>query len=426
MNPKLRFRDINGSDFPDWREKATKNLYKKIRNAFVGTATPYYVKQGYFYLESNNVKNGKINRINEVFINDFFYQKQKDNWLHTGDIVMVQSGHVGHTAVIPESLNNTAAHALIIIANPYGDTNSEYINYYFQTNGAKKGIENITKGNTIKHILASEVKQFYVSIPTTPEQERIASLFIDIDKKIASQSILIEKLKNTKDAMFVKMFPKEDSVNPTLRFKKEDGSDYADWRKEKLSKIASPKARIGWQGMRQSEFMDFGKYYLITGTDFDNGSINFDTCCYVEKYRYDQDKNIQVHNGDILVTKDGTLGKVAYVSKMDKPATLNAGVFVLNNLDEKMDSLFLYHYLAAPFLMEYANEQATGGTIKHLNQKVLVSFEVPIPEKEEQIKIGKCLSILDKEIEINQQKYNKLCDVKKALLSKLFPTKEEE
>ena len=111
---------------------------------------------------------------------------------------------------------------------------------------------------------------------------------------------------------------------------------------------------------------------------------------------------------------------------MDKPATLNAGAFVLNNLDEKMDSLFLYHYLAAPFLMEYANQQATGGTIKHLNQKVLVSFEIPIPDKEEQIKIGKCLSDLDKEIEINQQKYEKLCDVKKALLSKLFPTKEDE
>lgn len=265
-----------------------------------------------------------------------------------------------------------------------------------------------------------------VFIPDIEEQSKIAALLSDIDKKIESQAALVEKLKNTKDAMFVKMFPQGDNVNPTLRFKKEDGSNYADWGKEKLNKIASPKARIGWQGMRQSEFLDFGDYYLITGTDFDNGSINFDTCCYVEKYRYDQDKNIQVHNGDILITKDGTLGKVAYISNMDKPATLNAGVFVLNNLDEKMDSLFLYHYLAAPFLMEYANQQATGGTIKHLNQKVLVSFEIPIPDKEEQIKIGKCLSDLDKEIEINQQKYEKLCDVKKALLSKLFPTKEDE
>ena len=86
-----------------------------------------------------------------------------------------------------------------------------------------------------------------IFLPQVLEQSKIAALLSDIDKKIESQAILVEKLKNTKDAMFVKMFPQGDNVNPTLRFKKEDGSSYADWRKEKLNKIASPKARIGLQ-----------------------------------------------------------------------------------------------------------------------------------------------------------------------------------
>ena len=81
-------------------------------------ATPYYAEQGHFYLESNNVKDGQINHNSEIFINDEFYEKQKDKWLHTGDMVMVQSGHVGHAAVIPEELDNTAAHALIMFRNP--------------------------------------------------------------------------------------------------------------------------------------------------------------------------------------------------------------------------------------------------------------------------------------------------------------------
>jgi len=112
--PEIRFAGFTDA----WEQRKLGDVYSKIRNAFVGTATPYYVKEGHFYLESNNVKDGQINRNTEIFINDEFYERQKDNWLRTGDLVMVQSGHVGHTAIIPPELDNTAAHALIIIANP--------------------------------------------------------------------------------------------------------------------------------------------------------------------------------------------------------------------------------------------------------------------------------------------------------------------
>ena len=80
-----------------WEQRKLEDIYGSIGNAFVGTATPYYVESGHFYLESNNIKDGQINHNTEVFINDEFYEKQKDKWLHTGDMVMVQSGHVGHS-----------------------------------------------------------------------------------------------------------------------------------------------------------------------------------------------------------------------------------------------------------------------------------------------------------------------------------------
>ena len=99
-------------------------------------------------MESNNVKDGQINHNAEIFINDEFYEKQKDKWLHTGDMVMVQSGHVGHAAVIPEELDNTAAHALIMFRNPKEEIEPYFLNYEYQTDKAKKQIENITTGNT--------------------------------------------------------------------------------------------------------------------------------------------------------------------------------------------------------------------------------------------------------------------------------------
>ena len=112
------------------------------------------------------------------------------------------------------------------------------------------------------------------------------------------------------------------------------------WEQRKLSELTSMHARIGWQNLRTSEFLDSGNYMLITGTDFNDGAINFSTCHYVERERYEQDRNIQIHNGSILITKDGTLGKVAYVQGLSMPATLNAGVFNVqikdvNNVDEK-------------------------------------------------------------------------------------------
>ena len=208
----------------------------------------------------------------------------------------------------------------------------------------------------------------------------------------------------------------EKSLKPQLRFK-----GFADaWEQRKLSKIATMHARIGWQNLRKSEFLDSGDYYLITGTDFDDGKIDLKNCHYVAKERYDQDRNIQVKNGSILITKDGTLGKVAYVSNLKKPATLNAGVFNVELLTENTDRKYLFQYLKAPFLMAYVAQKATGGTIKHLNQNILVDFPVIGPTKPEQQKIGAFFSNLDNLITLHQRKLEKLKNIKKACLEKMF------
>ena len=161
---------------------------------------------------------------------------------------------------------------------------------------------------------------------------------------------------------------------------------------------------------------------LITGTDFIDGAVNFDTCHYVERERYEQDKHIQIRNGSILITKDGTLGKVAYIQGLTMPATLNAGVFNVEIKDEnEVDNRYLFQYLKAPFLMDYVDKKATGGTIKHLNQNILVDFPVVLPHKAEQEKIGEYFLAIDHLITLHQRKYDKLTNVKKSMLEKMFP-----
>ena len=210
----------------------------------------------------------------------------------------------------------------------------------------------------------------------------------------------------------------DNEKKPALRFK-----GFTDpWEQRKLSELTSMHARIGWQNLRTSEFLDSGDYMLITGTDFDDGTVNYSTCHFVERERYEQDKNIQIRNGSILITKDGTLGKVAYVQSLSMPATLNAGVFNVEIRNTSIvDERYLFQYLKAPFLMDYVDKKATGGTIKHLNQNILVDFPVVMPKKTEQVSIGNFFQRIDTLITLHQRKYEKLVNIKKSMLDKMFP-----
>ena len=203
--PEIRFKGFTDA----WEQRRLEEIFLKIRNAFVGTSTPYYVEKnqgGHFYIESNNVKHGKINHDTEVFINEEFYQNQKDKWLKTGDIVMVQSGHVGHSAVIPEYLNNSAAHALIMFQEYKIETNPYFINFQFQTESVKNKIDSITTGNTIKHILASDMKLFSISNTQKKEADKLGDFFISLDNLITLHQRKLDELKNIKKTLLQQMF----------------------------------------------------------------------------------------------------------------------------------------------------------------------------------------------------------------------------
>lgn len=166
-----------------------------------------------------------------------------------------------------------------------------------------------------------------------------------------------------------------------------------------ITDIALVKARVGWQRLTRAEYLYEGNYFLITGTDFvADGSINFDTCVYISKDRYDMDQNIQVHKDDILITKDGTLGKVAILKdEPPKETTLNSGVFRISVLNkQEVYPQYLYHYFTSKYFKDFVESVKTGSTIPHLTQQGLVTLDIPIPELNEQVKISNLLDKFDK------------------------------
>ena len=413
--PKIRFKGYT----EDWEQRKLSDIYGSIGNAFVGTATPYYAEQGHFYLESNNVKDGQINHNSEIFINDEFYEKQKDKWLHTGDMVMVQSGHVGHAAVIPEELDNTAAHALIMFRNPKEEIEPYFLNYEYQTDKAKKKIENITTGNTIKHILASDMQEFVVDVPKYEEQKVIADYFRNLDHLITLHQRKCDETKKLKKCMLQKMFPKEGEKVPEIRFSGFTG----DWKQRKLNEICKINGRIGFRGYTQKDIVsqEQGGVLTFSPTNIVDNTLTM-KCrnTYITKEKYEESPEIKIKNGDILFVKTGsTLGKSALVMGLHENATINPQIVVLRTQEE--EAKFLSVILISDSLLKKVAAVKIGGAVPTITEAELKNFTFYEPEDfAERVKIGNCFTYFDSIITFHQQRCDELKNIKKFMLQNMF------
>jgi type I restriction enzyme, S subunit len=197
-----------------------------------------------------------------------------------------------------------------------------------------------------------------------------------------------------------------------------------EWNLINLGVHFSLKARIGWQGLTTAEYLKSGDYILVTGTDFNNGFIDWDNCVFVEKKRFDQDKNIQLLNNDILVTKDGTIGKVAFIDKLPLPTTLNSGVFVIRPKTSKIHSKFFYYVLMSFYFDKFLNRITAGSTITHLYQKDFIYFNLILPPLPEQTAIASALSDMDSLIAQTERLIEKKKAIKQGVMQELLRPKE--
>ena len=415
--PKIRFKGFND----DWEKRKFDEVVIRIstglnpRDNFIlnNGGKNYYVTiknftHGHLMLDSN------CDMIDDSALE--MIQQRSD--LQKDDILFTSIGRIGDCYLIKSKPKNWNINESVFTFRPNKKiVEPEYLFHTIHSDSVLDQIMNNITGSTFKSIKIADLKNADIPITSKDEQIKLSQFISNIDNLITLHQRKYEKLVNIKKSMLEKMFPKNSSKRPEIRYK----GFTEDWEQRKLSSIASMHARIGWQNLRTSEFLDNGKYLLITGTDFIDGRIDYSSCHYVEKKRYDQDRNIQVSNGSILITKDGTLGKVALIQGLSKPATLNAGVFNVLPLNKNnTDTNYLFQYLKAPFLLDYVNKKATGGTIKHLNQNILVDFPINTPNVNEQAKLGRIFYELDNLITLHQSKYNKLIELKKSLLKKMF------
>lgn len=324
----------------------------------------------------------------------------------TGTVVISLQGSIGRVALTQYDayVDRTVA----IFQNLDDSVHKKYFMYQLQA------VFNIEKqsarGSTIKTITKEEFTDFLLPIPEYSEQEEIARTLSLFDTYIDDLAELIEKKKGICDGAL------EDLITKKTRL---DG--YADdWTPVTFNQVIIPKARIGWQGLKKHEYLRSGYSYLIGGTDFSNGTVSLNNISYVSKERYDMDTNIQVSKNDVLVTKDGTIGKVAIVPELNKPATLNSGVFVFRT-NSRLVPAFLFRVLQSSVFREFIDTLSAGSTIKHLYQKDLKKFEFEIPyDTKEQEAIAEVLTAMDKEIANLETEREKMIQIREGAMNDLL------
>lgn len=202
--PRLRFPEFRGAS--PWKETPLTEHFADIRNGFVGTATPFYVDKGVPYLQGKNIKKGRIDPSGLVSISEEFHEKQAKSQLKSTDILMVQSGHVGECAVVGANYAGSNCHALIVLSQRYECCSTFFVQYFYSSHG-KSQIAEVTTGNTIKHILASDVRSFRVPVPELDERRKVGDFLASFDELIDAKIDAIVALNLWKQGLLQQLFP---------------------------------------------------------------------------------------------------------------------------------------------------------------------------------------------------------------------------
>ncbi len=371
------------------------------------------VRYGELYTKYDNLIKETFSFIsNELALESFKLRK--------GDLLFAGSGEIreeiGKSAVILR--DDTYAGGDIVIFRAK-DIDPIFLGFISNSSPVAKQKAINGQGDAVVHIYSGGISKIKIPLPPTlTEQKIIAKALSDVDELISSLEKLIIKKKDIKQGTMQELL-----TPPSIGGKRLAGFN-GEWTEINLGQSATLKARIGWQGLTTAEYLTSGNFRLVTGTDFKGGFIDWNNCVYVEKERYDQDKNIQLKIDDVLVTKDGTIGKVALINELPMPTTLNSGVFVIRSINNSFDQKFFYYVLMSKYFAKFLGKLTAGSTISHLYQKDFVHFNFFTPKSlEEQREIALILNDMDLEIEALEAKKAKYQGIKQGMMQELLTGK---
>lgn len=129
-------------------------------------------------------------------------------------------------------------------------------------------------------------------------------------------------------------------------------------------------------------------------------------------------KTRQVYPGDLVLSNSMSFGR-PYIMAVE--GCIHDGWLLIRDTQNQFDPVFLCHMLGTPQMLDQYRMFASGSTVNNLNKELVGNAMVPLPDRDEQVKIGNYLDELDGLITLHQRKHDKLCTLKKSMLDKMFP-----
>lgn len=156
-----------------WRMESIQNIVDRITNGYVGPTRDIYLDEGVPYLLARHIKKHKITFDGRTFISVEFNQKNKKSILKKGDVLLVQSGDIGQTAVVDDDHIGHNCHALIVMTPKKEILDGHYLSIYFSSLTGQETTRHIQTGITLKHLNCKDVKKIKIPLPPISEQQEI-------------------------------------------------------------------------------------------------------------------------------------------------------------------------------------------------------------------------------------------------------------
>lgn len=258
-------------------------------------------------------------------------------------------------------------------------------------------------GSTQPKLSQTSLLNMKVELPEIDRQDAIAAFLHCFDAKITANAKLNGYL--------------DEYIDATLRniLNQQEGAEVS------LGDYLYIKGRIGWKGLKKSEYLSDSDYRIINGESLTMSGIDWNKAGYISKERYDESPEIMLEVGDILLSKDGTIGKIGYVDELERPTTVASGIFVIRNLrKDVLSTHFVYYLLKSRLFKAFIASRTEGSVIPHLYQKDFVEFLFPLPPIDVMKKFDKLTGPMFQQTIVNAHENKRLAELRDALLPKLM------
>jgi len=203
----------------EWGVARIEEVSTKVTNGFVGIATPHYSQDnsGVLYLYGNNIRPNYVDLKKCERVTQRFHSLQTKSQLQDGDMLTVQSGHIGACAVYEKSLGEANCHALIITRFKPEVVRSKFAALYCNSAIGMQAQGRLFIGSTILHINTSDLAKLAIPVPPVPEQSQIINAFISTSDRLSEETKKKNKLMKIKTGLMNDLLTGRVRVTPLLK-----------------------------------------------------------------------------------------------------------------------------------------------------------------------------------------------------------------